>query len=886
MSLPEMSADVILDQLSSDDLDITTTSLSLSMSQGGYGEGGFHGGDSGFESLERELAMVESVPAIEAVLHHGTASLQDHAKLIETHLREAELASIEDYVGESDNLVELSSQITQCDDMLANMEQTLHDFQHDLSTISRQIHGLQTQSASMGVKLRNRKAVCAHLGEFLSAVVLPTELVEGVVEEDVTEAYLEHLLTLSKKLGFCQTQQNGGGGGGGEECVALNDVLPALEKLRVKSCSKVREFLLKKVHALRKPGTNVQMIQRNVLLKYRHFVRYLRQHGGSAVETAAAPGEPNAIYVELTMSYADAVGGGLKSNFEAYVEALPRLRADPAVPGDVLGSVTRLSNATGTSGGGAAPSLTVAMSQAAVGMSGAFAEAAGALGAMFQKGDAAASRGGAMSTGGVRGGGVTAGGGSGGHSPFRLGDRATVAFAHLTEGGSPALVPHVESDARRYHPFERLFASAHKLLADTATSEYLFIGDFFGERRLFSGVFEAPLAAVERWVVASANEPHNVFVDATVPGASSATPGVPIGVTTYGDAIGCLLCIAATQRLRVTMAKRRVPALDAYLDRILMILWPRAKALLESHITSLEEPRNVAAVLRSAATPEGGMNPRRSDLPRIAKSCGELLASCRMLSGSVGDGQIGHSLERLREAVVGFARVCAGLGINASTTGASTAAATSSGKSPSSSPSSVALVVLAYHAVHGALVVGASDDVPGDEASIAAGEMNGNTSSIPHAEGATDAPVAGDLAYFSTLLARERAHWVERVLEEHMGELISFVRWAEAATDAERDSEGPKRGGVAMRFFAERWSGIIAAVNKAVEACFGPPRKSVEDDLASGILKQALTQFLLYHTRAKEALSKIGEKGERILTEVGVGMPAIVFEIKKSTGEV
>ncbi|GAF92208.1 unnamed protein product, partial [marine sediment metagenome] len=32
--------------------------------------------------------------------------------------------------------------------------------------------------------------------------------------------------------------------------------------------------------------------------------------------------------------------------------------------------------------------------------------------------------------------------------------------------------------------------------------------------------------------------------------------------------------------------------------------------------------------------------------------------------------------------------------------------------------------------------------------------------------------------------------------------------------------------------------------------------------------------------------SKIGEKGERILTEVGVGMPAIVFEIKKSTGEV
>ena len=52
--------------------------------------------------------------------------------------------------------------------------------------------------------------------------------------------------------------------------------------------------------------------------------------------------------------------------------------------GDVLGSSTRIAG-SGTGGpGGSAQNLSAAVSQAAVGMTGAFAEAAGALGAMFQ----------------------------------------------------------------------------------------------------------------------------------------------------------------------------------------------------------------------------------------------------------------------------------------------------------------------------------------------------------------------------------------------------------------------------------------------------------------------------------------------------------------------
>lgn len=41
----------------------------------------------------------------------------------------------------------------------------------------------------------------------------------------------------------------------------------------------VRDFLLAKLYQLRKPKTNISIIQQNVLLKYKYFVRFLADHG-------------------------------------------------------------------------------------------------------------------------------------------------------------------------------------------------------------------------------------------------------------------------------------------------------------------------------------------------------------------------------------------------------------------------------------------------------------------------------------------------------------------------------------------------------------------------------------------------------------------------------
>jgi hypothetical protein len=55
-------------------------------------------------------------------------------------------------------------QIKECDDILVAMEGMLGRFQSDLGNISTEIRSLQEQSASMSVRLRNRRAVQARGG--------------------------------------------------------------------------------------------------------------------------------------------------------------------------------------------------------------------------------------------------------------------------------------------------------------------------------------------------------------------------------------------------------------------------------------------------------------------------------------------------------------------------------------------------------------------------------------------------------------------------------------------------------------------------------------------------------------------------------------------------
>lgn len=244
--------------------------------------------------------------------------LRKYAQEVEGALREVERESIQDYIKESEGLAGLHTQIRQCDGVLDSMESMLRGFQTDLASISAQIKYLQDESLSMNVKLRNRKAAEDQISSFIQQMVVPPDLVNAICEGDVNEAYLEYVIELNKKVAFSKLDSTA-------MTTACAGISPELEKLRIKSVLKIRDFLLNRVSSLKKEKTNTQILKQAVLLKYKGLYKFLLEH---AVDVAA----------EIKEAYTTTMSAIYQRHVKSYLSDLMRLRVDGATKTDLLGN--------------------------------------------------------------------------------------------------------------------------------------------------------------------------------------------------------------------------------------------------------------------------------------------------------------------------------------------------------------------------------------------------------------------------------------------------------------------------------------------------------------------------------------------------------------------
>ncbi|KAJ0966860.1 hypothetical protein J5N97_023777 [Dioscorea zingiberensis] len=487
--------------------------------------------DVSLEGLQEELEECKNDNEVSNILAKGT-KLREYTKGVENNVRQVELDSIQDYIKESDNLVLLHDQIRDCDSILSQMETLLSGFQVEIGSISSEIKSLQEKSMDMGLKLKNRKAAESKLTKFVEDIIVPPRMVDIIVDGEVNEEYLKTLEILSKKLKFVEVDSMV------KMSKALKDVQPELERLRQKAVSKVFEFIVQKLYALRKPKTNIQILQQSVLLKYKYLIIFLKEHGKE-------------IYNEVRAAYVDTMNKILSAHFRAYIQAMEKLQLDIATSSDLIGVETRSSG-------------------------------------LFLRGREPLKNRSAV---------------------FALGDRINI----LKEIDQPALIPHIAEANSQKYPYEVLFRSLHKLLMDTATSEYLFCDDFFGEESIFYEIFAGPFAVLD--------EHFNMVLP-----------------NCY-DAIGLMLMIRIIHQHQLVMFRRRIPCLDSYLDKVNISLWPRFKLVFDMHLNSL---RN--ASVRTLW--EDDVHPHY-----VMRRYAEFTASLVHLNVEYGDGQLDLNLERLRMAI-------------------------------------------------------------------------------------------------------------------------------------------------------------------------------------------------------------------------------------------
>ncbi|RHY22316.1 hypothetical protein DYB32_009536, partial [Aphanomyces invadans] len=123
---------------------------------------------------------------------------------------------------------------------------------------------------------------------------------------------------------------------------------------------------------------------------------------------------------------------------------------------------------------------------------------------------------------------------------------------------------------------------------------------------------------------------------------------------------------------------------------------------------------------------------------------------------------------------------------------------------------------------------------------------------------------------FDELLLQQREKFVEEELMTQYGSLIAFVQHTEATKAVDTSSKVEK----IVREFNAQWKAGIETIHANVMKYFSNFRNGME------ILKQVLTQLLLYYTRFVDVVKKSWARPPSFSNDI-VTTQEILYEIKK-----
>jgi hypothetical protein len=220
------------------------------------------------------------------------------------------------YVHECEKFIGLQTDIKSCDKILEEMEMLMSDYQSDLGKLSTDIQALQEQSFDLSRRLKNRVSVRKELGKVIDGLSLSPDMIKVICEGDVDEEFVELVIKLGRKLSFIRRN-------GEKNISAIEDVIPEMEKLRLKTAERIRSFMLEKIKSLTS-GMNISVIQHSVLLKNKSLFYFVR------INHPEVSGEISAHYIHVMNNY-------FHGRFTKYISRLLKLQLISADENDVIG---------------------------------------------------------------------------------------------------------------------------------------------------------------------------------------------------------------------------------------------------------------------------------------------------------------------------------------------------------------------------------------------------------------------------------------------------------------------------------------------------------------------------------------------------------------------
>lgn len=377
------------------------------------------------------------------------------------------------------------------------------------------------------------------------------------------------------------------------------------------------------------------------------------------------------------------------------------------------------------------------------------------------------------------------------------------------------------AEGQRY-PYEMLFRSVMMHLMDAVTNEHVFCRQFF-KRDAFGPLFHATLSLLLEQL-------ENYLFGCY-------------------DTLALLLMIKVTHAHRRMLKARHISSMDDFLDKVTQLLWPRLKTVMDAHLRSIKSAN---------AQKLGG-----ADLHAhyVSRRYAEFTCSILLI--------LHKGNKALRGEMVGVASV-------STLANPSPAVASTTGTpAPKSSAGDMLLQDLSIIMEETVLLL----ERLADEHSTA---KKRNVFLINNYDQIIcifqERRVAGkEFNHFVELLMAQRELFVEEELLHGFSKMIAFVQQTESymATSSGQVDVNAEVVAMLVREFASSWKENIEIINRNVLSYFSNFRNGME------ILKQVLTQLLLYYTRFQDIIRKVWRKKPPAFCHDLVSTTVILAEIKK-----
>mmetsp|Transcript_15172 Transcript_15172/g.32600 ORF Transcript_15172/g.32600 Transcript_15172/m.32600 type:complete len:798 (+) Transcript_15172:199-2592(+) len=736
------------------------------------------------EQLSNDLALFLSNPSLKAALADGSLDLASYSSTVEGELMELETKCIEAYRQKTTEIASLCKELENCDGILLGLQEMLLGFQADLGGLSGDIRKLQETSKRLGIQLHNRKSAAMGLRDFLGRIILSPHLVHTIVKAPVNDEFQEAIGELMQLYRDTheETKQDWACGESPADTVAGKEMQAHINQLTLVAVSRIRDFFYKQMTLLRKPQTNIRILQSHGLLHYANLYEFL-------IDTS-----PN-IARELFMVYCASMSKTMYALFRTYQAQLIQLDATKhaATRQDVLAVEDAYLRDSIT---------TKAKKRVDV---------------------------------------------------FTLGNRANV----LNNTHENPIVAHVALSDHQTFPYERLLKSCLQHLVDAVTNEHVVCRQFFKRdafEQLFPPTLQLLLEQLENYL--------------------------------FGcyDALSILLMIKVTHQFRRSAQSRTIHSMDAFFDQITHLLWPRLKTVMELHLRSIKQATPVSL----------GLVPPNLHVHAhyVSRRFAEFTCSVLVIL------QKGNVLGSTGGSTISSAR--SNNNNNNNNNNRKTTASTPPHSSPSKSKrgpilapaegkrknsnsnaaSSAGDMLLQdlnklldeYIALLGRL---------SDEHAINIKKIVFMINNLDQAVCIFQerrVVVGKELNRILELLMLQRELFVEEELLRGFSKMIAFIQQTEASLAAGSATDQTVNIQVVeslVREFASNWRSGMEEINKNVLSYFSNFRNGME------ILKQCLTQLLLYYTRFQDIIRKVYKRQPPAFTKDLVPTTTILTEIKK-----